>query len=229
MKCSACGYENPQGVSVCNSCGKILVAAVPIVGAPLAAPVQDRFLLDKYLMRQKAFSLLGQKYYITDEQRQPLFYVERSLGFVRGGNVLIYDDDKKGTLILRLVKEGVFDAFARFRVEDAEGRVIGAAQRHGLMSLFFRKWTLFNSQGQALGRVQEDSAIKAFIRRFAPFGELLKTNFHFYINHILVAKFVRRFTILDRYVLDLTADPQRLLDRRLALGIAVLLDTAEKR
>lgn len=228
MKCAACGYENANGVSVCNSCGKVLVAAVSKPEA-FAAGAKDKFALDKYLLRQKAFSLLGQKYYISDEKGQPLFYVERQLHFVRGGDVLVYDDDKKTTLVLRVVKEGVLDAFSRFRVEDAQGRMLGSAQRHGLVSLLFRTWTLCDASGHAVGRVQEDSLAKALFRRFGPFGEFLKTDFHFYVNEVLVAKLIRRWTVLDRYVLDLTANQQHLLDPRLALGIAVLLDTAEKR
>lgn len=228
MRCLNCGYENPNGVAVCNSCGKVLAAAVPKSGAA-AAQATEKFALDKYLLRQKAFSLLGQKYYIADVTGQPLFYVERRLGFVRGGDVEIYDDDKKTSLVLHIVKEGVLDAFSRFRVEDAQGMVLGSAQRHGLVSLLFRTWTLYDAQGHAIGRIQEDSLAKALFRRFGPFGEFLKTNFHFYINGALVGRFVRRWTVLDRYVLDLSPDQQRLLDRRLALGVAVLLDTAEKR
>lgn len=228
MKCPNCGYENPSGVSVCNSCAKVLVAAVPKPGAVATQPT-GKFALDKYLMRQKALSLLGQKYYIADVSGQPLFYVERRLGFVRGGDVEVYDDDTKTSLALRVVKEGVVDAFSRFRVEDAEGSALGSVQRHGLVSLLFRTWTLYDAQGHTIGRVQEDSLAKALFRRFGPFGEFLKTNFHFYVNEVLVGRLVRRWTVLDRYVLDLSPDQQGVLDRRLALGVAVLLDTAEKR
>lgn len=41
--------------------------------------------------------------------------------------------------------------------------------------------------------------------------------------------FNRKFTLFDRYVLDLSADPARILDRRVALALGVLLDTGEKR
>jgi hypothetical protein len=39
----------------------------------------------------------------------------------------------------------------------------------------------------------------------------------------------RKFTLFDKYVLDLTHDPQRTLDRRVALALGVMLDTGEGR
>ena len=45
----------------------------------------------------------------------------------------------------------------------------------------------------------------------------------------VVGEFNRKFTLLDRYVLDLSADPGRALDRRIALALAIMLDTGERR
>jgi len=42
-------------------------------------------------------------------------------------------------------------------------------------------------------------------------------------------EFNRKFTLLDRYVLDLSADPARTFDRRVALALGVMLDTGERR
>jgi hypothetical protein len=39
----------------------------------------------------------------------------------------------------------------------------------------------------------------------------------------------RKLAIRDHYVLDLGEDPQRQLDRRIAIAAGVLLDTGEKR
>jgi len=45
----------------------------------------------------------------------------------------------------------------------------------------------------------------------------------------VVGEFNRKFTLLDRYVLDLKADGARVLDRRVALALGVMLDTGERR
>jgi hypothetical protein len=42
-------------------------------------------------------------------------------------------------------------------------------------------------------------------------------------------EFNRNFTLFDRYVLDLSRDRPRLIDRRLAIALGVLLDTGENR
>jgi hypothetical protein len=45
----------------------------------------------------------------------------------------------------------------------------------------------------------------------------------------ILGEFNRKFTILDRYVVDLTDDPDRYLDRRIALALGIMLDTGEGR
>ena len=63
-----------------------------------------------------------------------------------------------------------------------------------------------------------------------PLFGLLRTNFLLVgADGAVLGEFNRKFTLLDRYVLDLTADPERLLDRRVALALGVMLDTGERR
>ena len=44
-----------------------------------------------------------------------------------------------------------------------------------------------------------------------------------------LGEFNRKLTLFDRYVLDLSADPTRSLDRRIALAMGVMLDTGDGR
>ncbi|QEL14847.1 hypothetical protein [Limnoglobus roseus] len=44
-----------------------------------------------------------------------------------------------------------------------------------------------------------------------------------------LGEFNHRATLMDRYVLDLTADEEREIDRRIAVAMGVLLDTGEMR
>ena len=76
-------------------------------------------------------------------------------------------------------------------------------------------------------RFPPGSAVGALI---AIFG-LLRTNFLILrgSSDDIVGEFKRKFTILDRYVLDMSADPQRLVDRRIALALGLMLDTGERR
>jgi len=60
---------------------------------------------------------------------------------------------------------------------------------------------------------------------------LLRTNFIFQRpgSDKVIGEFRRKMTILDRYVLDLTADRTRAFDRRIAVALGVMLDTGERR
>ena len=48
-------------------------------------------------------------------------------------------------------------------------------------------------------------------------------------SETIIGEFNRKFTLLDRYVLDLTRDPGITLDRRVALALGGMLDTGERR
>ena len=62
-------------------------------------------------------------------------------------------------------------------------------------------------------------------------GGLIRTNFNIYASDgaTKLGEFNRKITILDRYVLDMSEDERRLLDRRLAVALGVMLDTGERR
>jgi hypothetical protein len=79
---------------------------------------------------------------------------------------------------------------------------------------------------------KEDSIILSLLRRvLGPLFGLLRTNFLITRGEsdMVVGEFKRKLTILDRYVLDLSADRRRDLDRRLGLALGVMLDTGERR
>jgi hypothetical protein len=80
--------------------------------------------------------------------------------------------------------------------------------------------------------VKEDSLILSLLRRTGiPIFALMRTNFVFLqgLGEEVVGEFNRKFTLLDRYVLDMSADTLRSIDRRIALAVGVMLDTGERR
>ena len=76
-----------------------------------------------------------------------------------------------------------------------------------------------------------DSIVLSRLRRvLGTFFGLLRTNFVFQTPEgEVLGEFNRKFTLLDRYVLDLTEDAERTLDRRVALAAGIMLDTGERR
>ncbi|MGI9458892.1 MAG: hypothetical protein ACR2NF_02745, partial [Pirellulales bacterium] len=57
------------------------------------------------------------------------------------------------------------------------------------------------------------------------------TNFIFFDEdeEKLLGCFDRKFSAYQNYVLDMTSDSERVIDRRIAAALGVLLDTAETR
>jgi predicted Zn finger-like uncharacterized protein len=124
----------------------------------------------------------------------------------------------------------------RYTVRDADGKELGRFRKDYLANFLRKKWDGFDAEGNRQFVIREDSIILSLLRRFlGSFYGLLRTNF--VIHHVdedgkdgpLVGEFNRKFTLLDRYVLDCSHDRGRKMDRRMAIAIGVLLDTAESR
>jgi len=192
-----------------------------------AAPEQDpKFARDKFLIHQKMMTI-SSKYYVYDENEQPLFFIERP-AFKLKAHIEVFDDDTKAHQRLTLRQDKILAINQQFTLLTPDDQTICVFDRQGLFSLLRRTWRIRDPQGQLIAIAQEDSWAKAIIRRFVT--EWMRTDFEILLaDNSPVGIFHRKFTLADRYVLDLTNDPGRRLDRRIAVGLAILLDTAESR
>ena len=77
----------------------------------------------------------------------------------------------------------------------------------------------------------EDSIVLSLLRRvLGPLFGVLRTNFVIQRPRgDVIGEFNRKFTLRDRYVLDMTADAEHTLDRRIAFALGVMLDSGERR
>jgi uncharacterized protein YxjI len=202
----------------------------------------SKFDRDKFLVNQKRLSI-KERYFVYDEEGRELFYVERPFRFFGRRNITIYEDDSKQNPVLFIAQDHYWEAFHRnYTVKTPDGQKIAKLSRNNLKSLFRRSWDIKDAAGVPVAHAREDSVILAVIRRLVdliPFvgllGGVIKTDFHFFIrqdafgNEEKIGSFDRRIGLFDKYVLNLSADPERKLDRRVALAVGILLDTAEKR
>jgi hypothetical protein len=81
---------------------------------------------------------------------------------------------------------------------------------------------------------RERSVPLAIARRlidFVPYGEWIPIpyNFDLVIDGRVAGSMNRKLQLRDRYVLDLGGDHERRLDRRLAIALAIGLDTLQNR
>ncbi len=189
------------------------------------------FAFDKFLVNQKVLSL-NSKYCVFNEDEKQLFYVDRPALKVKA-HVGIYTDDSKSKMVLNLVQDSALTIInSSFTLFDESGKPIAYFKRQGWKSMLRRTWKILDATGSEIAIAEEDSLIKAILRRLPLveiIGDLLRTNFVITRNGNVIGEFIRRFTLGDKYVLDLTQDRARTLDRRVAVALAILLDTAESR
>lgn len=148
-------------------------------------------------------------------------------------HVTFYRDPSKRAKLLDVLQDKKWQPItATYTVRDASGRTIALLAKNHLYNLLRKRWYVKAPDGTTLYLAKEDSVILSLLRRIlGPLFGILRTNF--IIVHAdsedVVGEFNRKFTILDRYVLDLKADRIRVLDRRVALALGVMLDTGERR
>lgn len=155
------------------------------------------------------------------------------LAIIRKRHVTFWRDPSKQEPLLHIIQDRKFmPIIATYTVSDSEGNVLARLRKNIFTNIFRRKWTCFRPDGSVWVTAKEDSIILALLRRFiGPLFGILRTNFIICDGQTdeVIGEFNRKFTLLDRYVLDMRADPEGRLDRRVALALAVMLDTGEKR
>ena len=146
----------------------------------------------------------------------------------------IFKDESRRGKLLEVKQISKFHFFTgRYEIYDKRNNLLARLQKNYLYDIIRKRWTCFLPDGSVLCTVKEDSIMLSLLRRI--FGTMLgalRTNYIFLTGTLqadVVGKFDRKFTIFDRYVLDMSADQRHLIDRRIALAIGVMLDTGDRR
>jgi len=112
------------------------------------------------------------------------------------------------------------------------GEPLATLRKTYLHNIVRKRWYVTTPRGEPIAMAIEDSIVLSLLRRvLGTFFGFLRTNFIFVRgrDEEVFGEFNRKFTLLDRYVLDLSADAGRTFDRRLAVALGVMLDTGERR
>ena len=201
--------------------------------------------VDRFTIRQRV-RMVGNRYEVrvagpNDEEGELAAFVQQKT-FALKEDMRFYADEAKTTELFRLKARQRFDPTARYRITDAEGVEIGELKKEFKRSLARSTWRVYPPGGEAeLFWATERSLVRSVLRRlislggFIPIvGDILglipiRYHFDFFAGDRNVGSFERRFGIRDRYVLDVSGDPERRIDRRVAIALAIAMDALQAR
>lgn len=146
----------------------------------------------------------------------------------------IYRDERSRERLVEVKQDQkVAIITATYSVRDAQGRALAKFRKNYLYNIVRKRWHVLTPSGKVLFVAMEDSIVLSLLRRLlGPLFGVLRTNFIIKKGGEegeTVGEFNRKLTLFDKYVLDLSDDRLRVLDRRLAVALGVMLDTGERR
>jgi uncharacterized protein YxjI len=163
----------------------------------------------------------------------PVAFVVVAMALSKRRHVTFYRDESKTQKLFDVLQDKKVQFPMRtYTVRDASGKPLASFKKNYLYNIFRKRWEMRSMNGTVMCVAKEDSIILSLLRRvLGPLFGLLRTNFLITRGDtdMVIGEFKRKFTILDRYVLDLSPDRRRDLDRRLGLALGVMLDTGERR
>jgi uncharacterized protein YxjI len=159
--------------------------------------------------------------------RQKRMALKEDIGF--------YADEAESQLLFRIKARSMIEIGGRYDVTDATGTRLGVLEKVFGKSLLRSTWRILDADEQEVATAQERSMPMAVLRRLIDFvpdvGGFIPIpyNFDILVEGREAGRMDRKFQLRDRYVLDLSGDTEKRIDRRLAIALAIGLDTLQNR
>jgi uncharacterized protein YxjI len=164
----------------------------------------------------------------------PIAYVRQKKLAIKE-DIRFYADEQETEEAFRIKARSALDTGgSRYDVFAGEQQ-IGTLEHIFGKSLLRSTWRVRDAEGGEVATAQERSMPMAIARRVIDFvpdvGGLIPIpyNFDLLMDGHVIGHLNRKFQLRDRYVLDLSGDHDRKLDRRLAIALAIGLDTLQNR
>ncbi|TXL57678.1 LURP-one-related/scramblase family protein [Aeromicrobium terrae] len=196
---------------------------------------------DRFVLRQHVKLVINQyEFSVPDATGDgtPFCFVEQKR-FKFKEDIRFFTDTSKSTEVLKILARQRFDPRARYDITEPDGTKIGEIQKVFGKSLLRSTYTLFDATGTEVATVREKKLVTALFRRLiglvpyvGDFADILPIayDFEFRVGEQIIGTHRRRrWKWRDIYDMDLTADTQHVLDRRLVLATAVGLDALQAR
>jgi uncharacterized protein YxjI len=197
---------------------------------------------DRFILRQRIRPVINQYEFtlpaVDGQVGERVAFVEQKR-FKFKEDIRFYTDDTKQDELMRILARQRFDPRARYDVTAADGTKIGEIQKVFGASLLRSTYAIFDAQGNEVATASEKSLVVALLRRgvgFVPyvgdFADWLPIPYHFDFKrdgNVLGTHTRQAWKFRDTYTIDMSGDPQRTVDRRLILAIAVGMDALQAR
>jgi uncharacterized protein YxjI len=164
----------------------------------------------------------------------PIAYVRQKKLKIKE-DIRFYADEGETQELFRIKARSMLDfGGSRYDVLEGDER-IGLLWHKFRESLIRTTWHVGGPDEQEIALARERSKAGAIARRaidFVPYvGEYIPIpyNFEILMGDEVIGGMNRKFKVRDEYVLDLSNDREKKLDRRLAVALAVGLDTLQNR
>lgn len=198
---------------------------------------------DRFILRQRFRPIVNEYEFSVpqggSDEPGPVFCFVRQRRFKFKEDIRFYADDSRSAELMRIKARQRFDPRARYDVTAADGGKIGEIQKVFGASLLRSTYRLYDASGSETAIASEQSLPIALFRRavgFVPYVENVANwlpipyHFTFQRNETVLGSHRRHIGKLrDIYTIDMSGDPERSIDRRLILAVAVGMDALQAR
>lgn len=191
---------------------------------PISAAI---FQQDHFMARQRIFTLVPQ-FHFYDLSGNTLAFLRKKV-FTWKDEIRIFTDQTQSMELLYIKARKIIDWGTAFDVTDSINRQkVGVLKRRGWKSLVRGEWTIMDANDVEIGRIQEDSLFLATVRRYLT--TIIPQSYTFEVHGLQAGTARRNWNFFGpKLDVDFSADPGRMLDRRLVAAAVVLLMAVEGR
>ena len=148
--------------------------------------------------------------------------------------IRFFADEGQNELLFSLKARKVIEIGGHYDVIAPDGSIVGTLRKKVRESFLRSTWQILGPDGQEIAWAHEKSASMAIFRRVKdaiPYGELIPIPYHFsfFVDQTPIGEYSRIIGLRDKYLLDLTPDTEKRIDRRVAVALAVALDALQAR
>jgi hypothetical protein len=176
----------------------------------------------EYVIRKKVLTVLGAKFHLYDPQGN-LVGFSKQKAFKLKEDIRLYASEDLKEEVLLIQARSIIDFAVSYDVTDtATGQRVGSLRRKGLASMLRDTWIILDAEEREIGRIEEDSMMLAFVRRFAT--NLIPQKFIATVEGMPVCIYKQNFNpFVRRLAVAFTPEAAGRYDRRLGIAAGLLL------